>query len=394
MSTPPVANAVAVLDDDADIAALIADMLRSLGAEPEVFGSAEAFFQRRMHKRFSRLVMDLAMPDMDGVEMLHNLAEQEPCESLVLISGLPVAVVHSAARVAQSLGFSVQGMLTKPFRLSELAQVIWADRQAPLEGTANAFTPTVSDLQGAIDRRELVTYMQPQVGFADIRLVGMEALVRWQHPAHGLIMPSAFIGLAEDSGLAMAITELVCSQALQIARNAQAQFGFSGTVSVNLSPVSLTDLRFPKAMLSLVRAMDFPIQRVCFEVTETSVAHDPDLALEILTRLAVNGFRLAMDDFGTGHSSMDKLAHFPLSELKIDMGFVRGAMRDVRSRVIAEESIVLGHKLGLKVVAEGVESQAHWQWLKAQGCDIAQGYLLGKPIPPALMGTWTEPFSI
>ncbi len=389
MSSIPNDSLVAVIDDELDVASMVAAMLQSLGFRTAVHQSATGFLQARHIERYAAIVMDLSLPETDGLELLKQLAKENCLEPLIIITGLQRSVLHAASHIAQDLGFEVLGTLSKPFRTAELARIMEIPLAVSHRIAHEEFDPTEQDLRLALEKNELCAYVQPQVRFDTNTLVGMEVLVRWQHPQHGLVMPHTFITLAESAGLALDITEFMTKQALTIAQHAHSSFGFDGTISVNLAPVSLSDPNFPNAMEKLVNARQLPAHRICFEVTETSMVLDSPLALEILTRLAIKGFKIAIDDFGVGHSNLERLDHYPISEIKIDMGFVQRAFENDRARVIVEESIVLGHKLGMQVVAEGVETIDHWNWLSAQGCDVAQGYYLSRPIPVAAVDSWS-----
>ncbi len=389
MNSIPEASLVAIIDDEMEVANMIAAMLQSLGFSTTVHLSAAGFLQARHVENYAAIVLDLSLPEVDGLELLKQLAREEYLEPLIIITGLQKSVLHAALHIAQDLGFDVLGTLSKPFRTAELAHVMEIPLTAPYRMACAEFNPTEKDLHRALEQNELRAYVQPQVRFDTATLVGMEVLVRWQHPQHGLVMPHSFIALAESAGLALSITEFMTKQALLIAQHARRSFGFDGTISVNLAAVSLMDPDFPNVMEKLVNSIHLPSHRICFEVTETSVELDTPLALEILTRLAIKGFKIAIDDFGTGHSNLERLDHYPISEIKIDMGFVRRALENDRARVIVEESIVLGHKLGMQVVAEGVESLEHWNWLAGQGCDVAQGYYLSRPIPGGHVDNWS-----
>jgi EAL domain-containing protein (putative c-di-GMP-specific phosphodiesterase class I) len=158
--------------------------------------------------------------------------------------------------------------------------------------------------------------------------------------------------------------------------------------AINLPPVAMTDLIFPESVMQAIAKVGCNAAKLMFEVTETSVPVDPARARDILTRLRLKGFALSIDDFGTGHSSLESLQILPFNELKIDLGFVRVAETDKAARLIVESSIALGRQLGLTVLAEGVENEALWCWLNEAGCELAQGYFIGKPMPLEEMARW------
>ncbi|HEV3504434.1 MAG TPA: EAL domain-containing protein, partial [Actinomycetes bacterium] len=244
-------------------------------------------------------------------------------------------------------------------------------------------------LRRALERDELVLHYQPKADLLSGQILGAEALVRWQHPDHGLLGPGEFIPLAERTGLIHPLTRWVLDAALRQA----AQWHRDGhhlSVAVNVSTRCLLDPGFPDQVTERLDAGQVPAGSLILEVTESAVMADPARALDVLGRLHALGVRLAVDDFGTGYSSMAYLKALPVDELKVDRSFV-GHMADSSSdAVIVRSTIDLGHNLGLRVVAEGVESEEAWQRLEALGCDTAQGYYLGQPMPAADLEHWLE----
>jgi diguanylate cyclase (GGDEF)-like protein len=245
-------------------------------------------------------------------------------------------------------------------------------------------------LRRALERGELVLHYQPKADLGSGAIRGVEALVRWQHPEYGLLGPGEFIPLAERTGLIHPLTHWVLDAALeQAARWRHAELGLS--VAVNISTRCLLDPSFADQVARQLATRLVPADLLVLEITESAVMVDPARALEVLGRLHTLGVGLAVDDFGTGYSSMAYLKDLPVDELKIDRSFV-GQMATSRSdAVIVRSAIDLGHNLGLRVVAEGVETQQAWQELAALGCDIAQGYYLGRPMPAAELEQQLKP---
>jgi EAL domain-containing protein (putative c-di-GMP-specific phosphodiesterase class I) len=163
---------------------------------------------------------------------------------------------------------------------------------------------------------------------------------------------------------------------------------YQGTMSINLPPAAMTDLRIPEMVTTMAVKAACDAERLQFEITETSLPPDPAKAIDILARMRLKGFVLSIDDFGTGHSSLEQLRKLPFSELKIDLSFVRGAETDIAARVIVENSIELGRQLNLAVLAEGVENEVIWRWLRDVGCELAQGFFVAKPMPLEHLLSW------
>jgi EAL domain-containing protein (putative c-di-GMP-specific phosphodiesterase class I) len=217
---------------------------------------------------------------------------------------------------------------------------------------------------------------------ADGAIAGAEALVRWQHPEVGLLSPAAFLARAERTGFVRALTAAVLSESLRQFRRWSAA-GHHVPVAVNLSPVLLDDLSLPDEIERLTLEGGVAPADVTLEVTESVAVARRQLAMDVLTRLRLKGFRLALDDFGVGFSSLIELQHMPFTELKIDKSFVAEAVSDPSARAIVDAVIGLAHRLSLRIVAEGIETQPIWSLLKAAGCDVGQGFLISRPLDTA-----------
>ena len=246
----------------------------------------------------------------------------------------------------------------------------------------------VWDLRRALDHGELVLYYQPKVSVTTGDLVGAEALVRWQHPEHGLIFPDAFIPLAERTGLINPLTRHILDTALAQAR-IWIDEGRPLPIAVNLSARNLHNERFAAQVDELLAVHDVPAHLLELEVTESAIMIDPLRAGHMLEKLSALGIRLSLDDFGAGYTSLSQLKALPISEIKIDRSFVRTMNEDSRDAVIVHSIIALGHNLGLTLVAEGVETESALTTLAGFGCDVVQGYYLTRPIPVAAFNTWS-----
>jgi predicted signal transduction protein with EAL and GGDEF domain len=239
-----------------------------------------------------------------------------------------------------------------------------------------------AELRRALDERELVLHYQPKADLSDGRIVAVEALVRWQHPEHGLLSPDQFVPLAEATGLIRELTLRVLDEALRQQR-AWRDDGIDIRVAVNLSARDLYDLTLPATTARLLATYDVPPTALELEITESVIVADPMRARAILSRLSEMGIVLAIDDYGTGYSSLGYLKRLPIDEMKIDRSFVMQMADDRNDAAIVRSTVELGRNLGLRVVAEGVETATAWSHLKALGCDFAQGYYLSKPLPAA-----------
>jgi diguanylate cyclase (GGDEF)-like protein len=245
----------------------------------------------------------------------------------------------------------------------------------------------LGELRRAIARDELVLHYQPTVDMTTGRAVGAEALVRWQHPVRGLLPPSEFLPMAEHTELIGPLTTWVLGHALAQTRE-WAAAGLELEIAVNLSARTLHHPEFPSEVARLLRKWDVDASRLVLEVTESAVMADPEGAMTILTDLRALGVRLAIDDFGTGYSSLTYLKRLPVNDIKIDQSFVRNMHDDSNDAVIVRSTVDLGHNLGLRVVAEGIETREAWDQLAQLGCDLAQGYLVCRPAPADQFTPW------
>jgi diguanylate cyclase (GGDEF)-like protein len=247
----------------------------------------------------------------------------------------------------------------------------------------------MGELKRALERGELLLHYQPKIDIARRTVSGVEALVRWQHPQHGSVPPDEFIGLAERTRMIRPLTQWVLEQAFRDCAEWHHE-GFPMTVSINLSAKDLHDPELPDLIAGIGAKMNIQPEWIMFEITESSIMTDPARVLIILERLRSMGFTLSIDDFGTGYSSLAYLKKLPVSELKIDKSFVMDMLASENDAVIVRATVDLAHNLGLKVTAEGVETEEALAALEGFGCNVAQGYFFSKPLPVSGLKAWLE----
>jgi diguanylate cyclase (GGDEF)-like protein len=245
----------------------------------------------------------------------------------------------------------------------------------------------LSDIRNALASDEIVVHYQPIVDLDDLTVMGAEGLVRWQHPELGLIPPGAFVQTVEQTGLIGPLTRHVLEHAIAECASWR-KGGRDLSVAVNLSVRNLLDRDLPKEIERLLATYSVPPQALQLEITESMIMSDPDRALATVTRLSNLGVRMSVDDFGTGYSSLANLRRLPINELKIDRSFVSPMLRDESDLIIVRSTINLGHDLGLRIIAEGVEDGATLQELALLGCDLAQGYHLSRPLAADAFSKW------
>ena len=250
----------------------------------------------------------------------------------------------------------------------------------------------VSEIRVAVEQNQLSLYVQPKIDFATGKILAVEALVRWNHPERGLIFPDMFIPFAEQTGHISKISYWMLSEAARYAALWQKQ-GLNIALAVNLSARDLIDIELPNKLKEILAEHQLSADSLSLEITESSIMDDPVRALDTVERISKMGIQLSIDDFGTGYSSLAYLKRLPVNELKIDKSFVMNIEHDHDDVTIVKSTIELGHNLGLKVVAEGIENKNVWNILNAMGCDYGQGYFMSKPMEADKLFDWTKQWS-
>ncbi|MCW9088354.1 MAG: EAL domain-containing response regulator [Gammaproteobacteria bacterium] len=379
-----------VLDDEPFVLKLLSWQLANLGFEQVIAmehpHDALALLEQDTND-INMILMDIQMPDMDGVEFVRHLTRINYTGGLVLISGEDQRILHTVEKLANAYKLRVLGALHKPVIPVLLKEVIEQVPQRAAHNSRKIYAP--DELRRALNNRELVNHYQPQVEMGSGCVVGVEALVRWQHPDDGLVYPAQFVSMAEEHGLIDDLTQVVMANALRQARYWH-EDGVALQVSVNVSMDNLVTLDFADDVAHQVGKAGIPLSSIVLEVTESRLMKNPLTPLDILTRLHLKRIRLSIDDFGTGHSSLAQLRDIPFDELKIDRSFVHGAHGDPSQRAIVEASLDMAQHLGMKTVAEGVEDHRDWDFLQTAGCDIAQGYFIAKPMSARAVAPWMQ----
>ncbi|MGI9277029.1 MAG: EAL domain-containing response regulator [Endozoicomonas sp.] len=353
----------------------------------------EAMELLRNEQAMDVVICDLDMPKMDGITFIRHLAEEKLASSVIVASALDPSLVRTVEDMAQEHGLLVLGTLPKPLsrdRLRQLLELYFGDdpELAP-KNKVQEIQFNREDLKEGIENDQFILHYQPKVLLQSGRLIATEALCRWLHPEAGLISPAHFIPLMESSGLVTDLTYKLIDQALKHLIHWSDE-GRAIGVSVNLSAVMLSDTSLPDRLYDRVRNMDIEPELLTLEITESSLIQNAAKALETLARLKMKGFSLSIDDFGTGYSSMQQLNRIPFSELKIDRSFVKGANLDETRRAIVQANIGLAHNLKMSTVAEGVENIDEWLLLSDLNCDMAQGFLIARPMPGEDLIEWEK----
>ncbi len=384
---------ILALDDETFMLKLLGRMLANLGYSQVTTsdnGRGALEWIDRPDSSPDVILLDLNMPEMDGVEFVRHLVERHYSGSLILISGEDERMLQTVEKLVLEHKISTLGYLRKPVKPEDLSALLekWLP-PCPSEPRAAKKTYSADELRAAIINGELVNYYQPKVELASGKVVAVESLVRWHHPQDGVVFPDQFIGVAEKYGLIDELTRIVVSEAFAQAKIWQDN-GLCLRVALNISMDNLASLEFADYVIAEASATGIAPEGIVLEVTESQLMKNLSAPLEILTRLCLKRFSLSIDDFGTGHSSLSQLRDIPFDELKVDQGFVHGAADNDTLRAICCASLSLARQMGMKTVAEGVESQADWDFLRSTSCDLAQGYFIAKPMPAGEISGWVS----
>ncbi|MCP5419970.1 MAG: EAL domain-containing protein [Gammaproteobacteria bacterium] len=380
-----------VFENDPVLGNLIADVAEKTGFETKMV-TDRAEFEALYRLDTNLLVIDLgalSKASMSIGYLLHQLTPPQQA-NLVLIGDLPDQELQHFAESAEQQGMLVIGTLTKPFTTGELTRLFQEAWLAlPLSGDNSGQMITREELYQCLIAEDLVAYYQPKVNPRSGDLAGVEVLARLSHPTKGLILPGLFIPLAEEGGMITVLLKNIANQAFAQCA-AWTKQGLRLKIAINVSIFNLNEAILPETLSSLASQHRVKPDQIILEITESGLLKDAITPLNVLAQLAQQGVDLSIDDFGTGYATIQQLQRIPFSELKIDRFFVHEAVKNQDSLVILESMFAMARKLGMRVVAEGVETQQHWDLLSRLGCDQVQGYLIGKPMPGPDLPTWLE----
>lgn len=362
----------AVLDDDQEVVLTLVVRLAELGVKAELFIEIEGFLDHVAGEAPQIVVLDLMLGDRDGIEVLGELARRGYAGKVVLLSGVDPKIVQIARTAGLRLGLRMLPPLAKPLDFEALQRVVSADWSEEPLGISGL------DIDRAIGQREFVAHFQPKVSLESGRIDGAEALVRWQHPAQGLLNPGVFLPLMSAEQLDE-LTGLMTEQAI-LAAEALIAAERPLPISVNISARQIWRLDLI-GTINRLRKGRWTTPALVLEITETESMDDALLGEQLAARLRLQGVELSIDDFGVGFSSLARLRALPINELKIDRSFVTEVEHRPEDEAIVRSIAFLGRSLGIRVVAEGVESQAALDLVTAAGCTHVQGFLLSRPMP-------------
>jgi EAL domain-containing protein (putative c-di-GMP-specific phosphodiesterase class I) len=336
------------------------------------------------------LLCDINIPGMDGLAFLRHLALQGTTSSVILCSALDPPIIRVAGIMAKTYGIELLGVVEKPLSRQKLDPLLRRHlNRKRVTSRPPVDAISLDEVREGLARAEFEPHFQPKVLIESGRLVGVEALLRWHHRDRGLVAPADFIPVMESSGLITSVTFMMIEAALAQSRRWR-DSGFDIPVAVNISVASLSDTSLPDRLEALILANGLSAHALTLEITETVAMTDFGQSMETLARCRMKGIHLAIDNYGTGFSSMQQLTRLPLSELKIDQIFVTGAGKDPILETLIGTTVAMADRLGLRTVAEGVETKGDWDVVATLGCGVAQGNFIARPMPADRILAWYE----
>jgi EAL domain-containing protein (putative c-di-GMP-specific phosphodiesterase class I)/CheY-like chemotaxis protein len=375
-------SSVLVIDDQRFQRRTLARMFAALGVTTvhEAADGMSALAIVRTHRdEIALVVSDVDMPEMDGLEFLRCLANEAPHMAVAIHSALDRPLLKSVEVMAAEYGLRLIGVLEKPAGEDVLRSALATALEGGEPPERAHPQPSEADVAAAFCNHEFEPWFQPKIDLHTGRVCGAEVLVRWCCPDVTPLSPDRFLTAISAGGLMRAMTLRLAVRAAQtLVRLGRRGTGF--TLSLNVCPTLLDDTGFADELARSIMNAGASPEEMILEITESAAARNQGAALENLARLRMRGFELSIDDFGTGFSSLAQLVRTPFSELKIDRSFVRRIETERPDRLLVDSTVALAHRLGLRTVAEGVETRAQLDILHQLGCDMAQGYLYARPM--------------
>lgn len=369
------AKKAVIIDDFIEIAEFLRDLCATSGYVATLYERTSDLAPRAFMDA-DILFLDLSLPDTDGVQFMRQLGGLHCPTPIILISGHASCILSAAVSAGRESGLNVIGALRKPFSIADYDALM-----ATLESSiGNPALPllTEDELQEALENNRIEPFFQPKIDLRQLEVCGFEALARIRLDDGRIILPDQFIPTASECGLGNALTDRMLILSLDAWRDWGAR-GNDWSLAVNIPVSRLADVQFPDRLEELADLWGIDRRKLILEITESELLDHHPTAMDTLARLGMKRFSLAVDDFGTGFSSLMQLKRLPCVELKIDRSFVSDMHRDRHSEVIVRKSIEIGHELGLIVTAEGIESQEDVDTLRSMGCDQGQGYFISRP---------------
>ncbi|MEM7068683.1 MAG: EAL domain-containing response regulator [Pseudomonadota bacterium] len=379
-------NSVLLVDDDPTQIAILSAYFGAAGVSNiHSAGDPAAALEILSMNRgaIDLIVSDLQMPRMDGLEFLRHLRSLNFSGKLAIFSGVGNDLLIHAGRLAKMHNLNLIGQLNKPISKDALDSVFLNfERKEVLETSpSEKVIVTQEEFSHALYNGEIRPFYQPKVDVLTGRIIGAESLARWDKPGAGLVAPTHFVEFAEKNGR---IDDLTFQLYKQVLTDVQTfiRHDENHKLAINLSPAMLHNVSLPDRLQGLMKEAGISAKNISFEVTENSILNLDTTTLEVLSRLRIHGFAVAIDDFGTGSSNIQTLRDFPYSELKVDRSFVTRAYENEFSAQTISAAVSFAKQMNMHTVAEGVEDEAEWEFVKRAGIDQVQGFMVSKALSP------------
>lgn len=383
---------VIAVDDSVVQRSHVVDVCRRIGIEQvdQAENGLDAI-EHLKNKKYDLAFIDLEMPVMDGIELVRHIAAHKLVDSVIILSSKDPVLILSVGTMAESDGLKVLGTFRKPIMKEQLENSLNRLLSQGIEAIEGLNTTDLSakDLLDAIENHEIYLKFQPKLTVKGLVLNGVEALARWQHPTLGNIPPDQFISLAERFGLIDKLTYYLYERAIK-SKLEWRNFGVNFHLAFNLSPLSIAEKSLADNVSEMTAAHNIPPNEIVLEITENTVSGEISSAIETLAKLRLKGFKIAIDDYGTGFANAQQLSRVPATELKLDRSLIDGVATRPQQQAIVRSTLSLAKELGLITVAEGVEHIEDYQFLKENNVELVQGYLFARPMASDELLIWLK----
>ena len=403
-------NRLLIIDDDPLICKTLEHIAQKAGFEVMSADSAFSFFSQLELFDPSLIIVDLLMPELSGTELMLRMARLHSKTRLIITSGQDQSIIDAAEKLAKQNGLSVIGTLKKPFSAANLKYLLTLhlshfDKTSNSEQWEDAphsseWTPSLEEIIRVIEDDEITLNFQPKISGSDGSLLGFEALARWNVPGRGHITPSLFVPLAERNHLYSVMTKNIARKGIdwlgKLNRQTTAKSGQETApygLAFNITMNALYDLDMPEQFLELCNEYGVAPQLITLEISEPDAITNLEEFICALERFNSLGFRLSLDDFGTGHMAIREIVRSPFDEVKIDKKFVAICDKSPEAKAIVRCCIDIAKNLNLQIVVEGIETQNIRDFVEAEGCFAVQGYLISKPLHAEQVPSWIHDFT-
>lgn len=366
-------NRIAIIDDDEEIVKLFGRVAEGSGFDSYATTNPHAFLDYAKENKPTHILLDLQMPELDGVEILRHLAAMKSEAKIFFVSGFDPKVLDVASKLGREQGLNIVEKVSKPVSAKALKELLIRHK------SADQFSK--ERLLEGLKTGQFFLVFQPKFDVHAQKVTSCEALMRWQHPELGLVAPDQFISLMEEHEMVRDLSGFVVTEACKAIHAFTDAGNEEIKIAVNISAGDLNDVSLASRLREICQAQQVSPERLILELTESVAMANPVAAMDNLARVRLHGFGLSLDDFGTGFSSLAVLRDMPFSEIKIDKSFVDELKDTEGNQEIIRAVVSIGRAFDMRVVAEGCEDEHSYQLLQELGCDMIQGYYIARPMP-------------